>query len=417
VNFPEKTGLSGQKHVAPQILRNERNDLKIRVRLQLEGKELSGYTEDISPEGLLLISDTALSTGTSLALQCSFGEVCYLNISGQVVCCQAKDDGNHSVDIKFSALRDWEQNILSSVVQELKKSVTTQQKSLLTIIVSRDVLAQEAATLTPHPHTSTQSIKGLKGRRKFSPEPAWVLGLNSHIEPYRKAILECRLVQEGSTGTLSLTRMRAWITQLYPFIETFPKWIALNIAKTHDPVSRGFMIDNVRVEKKHAEQWTHMAEGFGITQEELYSVEPLPGVEALTHCLWSINTQGTLAEAVGATNYAIEGVTQDIAKLMIKGFPHYEGIEGVHLGKRSYWWAEAHARYDDLHPQQALEIMKLYTTTKDLEEKVKFATRRSLEYLLMALETCYIHFQTQEVQKTFSERAMVSQTPDPKAVG
>jgi hypothetical protein len=32
--------------------------------------------------------------------------------------------------------------------------------------------------------------------------------------------------------------------------------------------------------------------------------------------------------------------------------------------------------------------MKLYTT-RDLEEKVIFAARRSLEYLLMALEGCY----------------------------
>lgn len=397
-NLPQKTGLSGEKHVAPQILRNERNGLKIRVRLQLEEKELSGYTEDISPEALLLISDTALNAGTPLALQCSFGEVCYLNISGQVVCCQAKDDGNYSVDIKFSALRDWEQNILSSAVQELKKSVTTQQSSLLTIIVSRDALAQEAAnlTLTTHHHTFPQSIKGLKGRRKFSPDPVWVLGLKRHIAPYSKSILGCRLVQEASAGTLSLKQMRAWIIQLYPFIDTFPKWIALNITKTHDPLSRGFMIDNVRVEKKHAEQWVYMAQGFGINPAELYTVQPLPEVDALTHWLWSINTQGTLAEAVGATNYAIEGVTQGIAKLTIKGFPSYNGLDGVHLDKKAYWWMEAHIRYDDLHPLQALEIMKLYTTSKELEEKVKFATRRSLEYMLMALEACYTHFRPSE---------------------
>jgi len=397
-NLPQKTGLSGQKHVAPQILRNERNGLKIRVRLQLEEKELSGFTEDISPEGLLLISDTALSVGKPLALQCSFGGVCYLNISGQVVSCQARNDGIHWVDIKFSALRVWEQNILSSAVQELKECATTQQKSLLTIIVAKDVLAQEAAnlTLTTHSHTSAQSIKGLKGRRKFSPDPSWVLELKRHIEPYMEAILGCRLVQEASAGTLSLKQMRAWIVQLYPFIETFPKWIALNITKTHDALSRGFMIDNVRVEKKHAEQWVYMAQGFGINQAELFTVQPLPEVDALTHWLWSINTQGTLAEAVGATNYAIEGITQGIAKLTIKGFPYYNGLDGVHLDKKAYWWMEAHARYDDLHPLQALEVMKLYTTTRELEEKVTFATRRSLEYMLMALEACYIHFRASE---------------------
>ena len=51
-----------------------------------------------------------------------------------------------------------------------------------------------------------------------------------------------------------------------------------------------------------------------------------------------------------------------------------------------------HAKYDDVHPQQALEIMKLYATTKDLQNKVTFVTQRSLEYMLLAFETCYTHF-------------------------
>jgi pyrroloquinoline quinone (PQQ) biosynthesis protein C len=57
---------------------------------------------------------------------------------------------------------------------------------------------------------------------------------------------------------------------------------------------------------------------------------------------------------------------------------------------------EAHAKYDDLHPQQALEIMKMYATTKELQDKVTFVTRRSLEYMLMGFETCYTQFQPQE---------------------
>jgi pyrroloquinoline quinone (PQQ) biosynthesis protein C len=189
--------------------------------------------------------------------------------------------------------------------------------------------------------------------------------------------------------------MRAWLTQLYPFIETFPKWIALNIPKTQDDISRGFLIDNIRVEKRHAEQWVYMAEGFGIKRADLYTVKPLPEVDALTHWLWSINTQGSLAEAVGATNYAIEGITQEIAKLTVKGFPHYEGVDGIHLERKAYWWMEAHAKYDDLHPQQALEIMKMYATTKELQDKVTFVSRRSLEYMLMGFETCYTQFQPQ----------------------
>ena len=399
ITHPEKA--PPQRPPLARHRRSERESLSIPFRLRMYEKEVCGSTQDLSPHGLRLMSDTTLPAGTPLALQCNFAGICYLNLAGQVVFCKPSKLGtshNHAIGIKFAAMREWEENILASALQALKQDPATQGQSLLTILVSKDALAQEAANLSPTASNYNMSggRKGLKGQRNFTPDPPWIVDLKRQIEPYRKAILECRLVQQASAGTLSLPQMRAWLVQLYPFIESFPNWIALNLTKIHDPLSRTFMIDNLRVEKKHATQWVYMAEGFGIPREELYSVQPLPEVEALTHWLWSVNTQGTLAEGVAATNFAIEGVTQGIATLTLKGFPRFKRLEGVHLERKAYWWMEEHARYDDLHPAQALEIMKLYTTTKELEEKVAFAARRSLEYLLMALETCYTHFQPQD---------------------
>lgn len=380
-------------------LSHERGTLKIPVRFQIQGKEASGSMLDLNTTGLQVISDTELSLATPLELQFVFGgESCYLNVAGQVVFCRKLGNGppaNYEIGLKFSAIREWEERILNSAVQGLKEDSVTRDKSFLTILVSEDNLAKEAANLsteasTPHPEERYRAFK--RGKR-LTAHPEWILDLRQQIEPTWNAILKCRLLQEASAGTLSLPQMRAWLIQLYPFIETFPKWIALNIPKTQDAISRGFLIDNIRVEKRHAEQWVYMAEGFGIKRDDLYTVKPLAEVEALTHWLWSINTQGTLAEAVAATNYAIEGITQGIAKLTLKGFPHYEGVDGIHLERKAYWWMEAHVKYDDLHPQQALEIMKMYATTKELQEKVTFVTRRSLEYMLLAFETCYTQFQ------------------------
>lgn len=379
----------------------ERRALKIPVRLRIHGKEASGSTHDLSPAGLRFISGTELHHTTPMTLQfCFGGETCYAQVAGQVVFCRKL--GNHphvtyEIGIKFSAIREWEQRILNSSAQVLMENSLTRDKSFLTIRMSEDNLAQEAANLsteatTPDPE---ERYRAFKRGKKLTSHPAWILDLRQHIEPTWNAILKSRLLQEASMGTLSLPQMRAWLTQLYPFIETFPKWIALNIPKTQDAISRGFLIDNIRVEKRHAEQWVYMAEGFGIKRGDLSTVQPLPEVDALTHWLWSINTQGTLAEAVGATNYAIEGITQEIAKVTVKGFPHYEGVDGIHLERKAYWWMEAHAKYDDLHPQQALEIMKMYATTKELQTKVTFVTRRSLEYMLMAFEACYTQFQPQ----------------------
>lgn len=378
---------------------HERVNLRIPVHLRILGKAAEGFTQDLSSAGLCLLSNIDLSVGTPMAMQfCFGGETCYAQIVGQVVFCRKlRDDphAKHEVGIKFSAVREWEKRILESIVQVLRDDSETRDHSFLAIRISEDILAREAENLSAKAPAANheEPSRAHKRGRKFTPHPTWILDLRHHIEPTWNAILNCRLIREGSAGKLSLHQMRAWILQLYPFIETFPKWIALNIPKTQDVMSRDFLIDNVRIEKRHADQWVHMAEGFGIKRYDLHTVKPLAEVDALTHWLWSINTQGSLAEAVAATNYAIEGITKDIAIAALKGFPHYEGIDGIHLDRKAYWWMEAHAKYDDLHPQQALEIIKLYATTRELQERVTFVTQRSLEYMLLALETCYTHFQ------------------------
>jgi len=236
-----------------------------------------------------------------------------------------------------------------------------------------------------------QSAKGGRARR-FTANPSWVDELISEIAPYRQAILTCPLLEEAERGTLSLKQLRAWLTQMYPFIESFPQWIAINLARTPDLHSRAFFIDNVRAEKRHAELWVHLANGFGVSDEELFNVKPIPEVDALTNWLWMINSRGSLPEGVAATNYAIEGIAQDISRKMLKGMPKYEGRKETQVKKETYWWLEEHAKYDDKHPLEALEVIKLYGTSPELQQKVKWATKRSLEYMKMLYDACYDKF-------------------------
>jgi pyrroloquinoline quinone (PQQ) biosynthesis protein C len=380
-----------------QPRRYHRGAFSIPVCIQQGERQTHGTTLDFTPGGLRLRcrNAPALAAGSALNLTFQFGETCNLSAAAQVAYrLESPHDDAQTMGIRFAGLRDWEQTIILSALKELSESDQSRQTSLITIHVGENTLANEAAQLHGQAHnvSAAGAAKTTKGSRKLTPDPAWIVGMKRCIEPAWNAVLECPLVQEASAGTLPLRQMRAWLIQLYPFIETFPKWIALSITKIEDPVSRGFMIDNIRVEKRHAEQWVYMAQGFGISPVELYTVQPIPEVDALTHWLWSINTHGTVAEAVGATNYAIEGVTQGISKLTVQGFPYYDGKKGVRLDKKAYWWMEAHARYDDLHPVQALEVMKRYASTKEQQEKVTFAVKRSLEYMLMALQACYSRF-------------------------
>jgi len=56
--------------------RYERGPLSIPYRLRFQGKELSGYTEDISSHGLGLVSDPYLSLGTPLSLHLATQNEC-----------------------------------------------------------------------------------------------------------------------------------------------------------------------------------------------------------------------------------------------------------------------------------------------------------------------------------------------------
>jgi acyl-CoA dehydrogenase len=152
-----------QRRLVSQRRRYERETFKIPVRLKIKDQEISGYTHEISQEGLLVFSDTGISPGTPMTLQFSFGEnVCSLNISGQVLFCRSamkERSAQQAIWIKFSAIREFEQKMLTAAAQELKLSPETHQKSLLNILVSKDTMAQEAAGFSKQSHTQSSTLE------------------------------------------------------------------------------------------------------------------------------------------------------------------------------------------------------------------------------------------------------------------
>src|SRR5439155_1671856 len=114
---------------------------------------------------------------------------------------------------------------------------------------------------------------------------------------------------------------------------------------------------------------------------------PLRDVQSLTDWVWRVNTKGSLAEAVAATSFAIEGVTGAIARRVCAGFEAYRDRPGVDMNPRTYKWIREHSHYDDEHPKFALEIVKHYAITPRMQRQVMYAAKRSLELLHLALVT------------------------------
>jgi len=230
--------------------------------------------------------------------------------------------------------------------------------------------------------------------QEISPHPLWVDALHGYIKPYWEELLEGDWAEGITNTTLTIPEMQGWILQLYPFIHTFPKFLAEALTKVEDDYSRGFLIDNIRVEKAHAEHWIWMGEGFGVSRAAMLDLAEgtrpiLRDVQSLTDWLWYINTKGSLAEAVAATSFAIEGIAGDIARKVTSGFEAYRDTPGVDMKPKTYKWFREHAHYDDEHPVIALEIVKKYAVTEKLQTKVMIAAKRSVQLLHNSLMTSY----------------------------
>jgi len=232
---------------------------------------------------------------------------------------------------------------------------------------------------------------------ELSPNPRWVDSLHSYIQPYWDELIDGEFVEGVARAKLSVAEMQGWMLQLYPFILTFPKFLAEALIKVEDEYARSFLIDNIRVEKVHAEHWLWMGQGFGLRKQDMLELAQgskplLRDVQSLTDWLWYINTKGSLAEAVAATSFAIEGVTGDMCRKAVEGFESYRDRPGVDMNPKTYKWMREHARYDDEHPKVALEIVKRYATTERIQSRAMLAAKRSLQLLDLAFVTSYRAF-------------------------
>jgi pyrroloquinoline quinone (PQQ) biosynthesis protein C len=149
---------------------------------------------------------------------------------------------------------------------------------------------------------------------------------------------------------------------IWPFIERFPSYMALNLLKTRygrspgDDLARRWLVRNIRVEQNHAEYWLNWADGAGVSREQILNSRPPHGTQTLANWCEEISSKGTLAAGIVATNYAIEGVTGEWSQPIYESTAYAESFpKKTRTG--SLRWLQLHAAYDDVHPWEALEIV------------------------------------------------------------
>jgi pyrroloquinoline quinone (PQQ) biosynthesis protein C len=245
----------------------------------------------------------------------------------------------------------------------------------------------------------TKSIIKIHIMIRITKHPPWAAELLKSTKPYEDRIVNSRIFNDMASGVLSITRFRAGLINFYPFIENFPKYMALNLAKVPagDAVwnkkTRFWLISNLNQERVHTGWWKQWAFGFGVPTDVFDGeISPPAEMDAINNYLWRVCGFGSLAEGISAAHFAVEGVTGLWTKKVRDGIKKYSRVKGVKVTERTLEWIEAHASYDDKHPQQALEILKAIASTETDRMKIKQAAIRTLEYYALALDACYDGF-------------------------
>ncbi len=241
----------------------------------------------------------------------------------------------------------------------------------------------------PNPWTRAGDLQDLANY------PLWVREIVADVQGLKAAVAAHRLFRQMRDGVLPPHAAANFFIRVWPVIEQFPQYMGRNLAKLqfgkpgHD-LARIFLTRNVRVEQSHADYWVAWAEAGGVPYEALLRGSAAAPSAALAHWCWYICDRGSLAEAMAATNYAVEGATGEWAQLVCSA-DRYAGSLPENKRKSGMRWLRAHARYDDSHPWEALEIVAsiLGADPGPREiEAIRAAIRRSYDYMRMTLDDC-----------------------------
>jgi pyrroloquinoline quinone (PQQ) biosynthesis protein C len=232
----------------------------------------------------------------------------------------------------------------------------------------------------------------LKDLRRY---PHWLQSIVRGCEPAKQAVAEHDLYCLMRDGLLPERALRRFLTGVWPVIEQFPQYMAMNLVKVqlgcagHD-LARRYLIRNIRVEQNHAEHWVHWAQAHGINWNELLHGSIPAAAEALSHWCWHSCERDPLAAAMAATNYAIEGATGEWACLVCSTDRYAQGF-APELRKQAMKWLRLHAQYDDAHPWEALEIIAAIMGPDPAPPAVDLVhsrIRRSYDYMRMTQDEC-----------------------------
>lgn len=237
---------------------------------------------------------------------------------------------------------------------------------------------------------------------ELTPHPPWAKDFWASLEPLKQRVADHPLFQSMASGDLDIACFRYTLLNFYPLVANFPHYMALALSRAVDirepgvADARDWLIGNIRIEQRHLYWYRDWARGFGVTEQALDSVRPPAAMDAVNHYLWHMNQRAPLADSIAATNLAIEWATGEWSAKVVHGMRAYAKAGVATIDRRSMAWLRAHAHYDDMHPHEAMELIKrLCGDDEAARDSALHAARQGMEYYLLALDACYAAYHAQ----------------------
>ena len=230
--------------------------------------------------------------------------------------------------------------------------------------------------------------------KELSSYPLWLQQVVAETDRHKRRVVDHELFASIREARLPKAAMRKFLIGAWPTIEQFPQFMAMNLKKLNfgygpgENLARHYLIHNIRVEQKHAEHWVEWGKSVDLSLEDLKKGDEIEGLSALSHWCWYVCDRASLAVAIAATNYAVEGVTGEWSCLICSQ-PTYSESLPVAIRGPAMRWLRIHAEYDDAHPWEALEIVATllgHSPTDEEVDAIRRAIRSTYIYFAMGLD-------------------------------
>lgn len=225
--------------------------------------------------------------------------------------------------------------------------------------------------------------------------PIWLQRVVHETTSHKCRVVEHELFVQMREGILPLAATRRFLIGVWPTIEQFPRFMAMNLKKigygdsAGEDMARRYLIQNIRVEQKHSEHWATWAGAAGLTLDDLREGADSEELEALAHWCWYVCDKANLAVAMAATNYAVEGATGEWSCVVCSKDTYAQSLpEDIRVPAMR--WLKVHAEYDDTHPWEALDIVATllgHAPSSAEVSGVRRAIQYSYRYMEMALDS------------------------------